>query len=655
MFDKVPTLAALKGDAKKTHIIRVLGEMIPWGFISIFCLGIIGIIFTFNNKIAGSSFVAVLLVAYLISWRLLKFGRLLSAVFIFLASHWIVVTLAVFLGHGIESPLTSQWLVLVAIAGILVGRKAALISTIVAVVLGILVSVLEYTSLSPLHLLALPPLSALIIFLYSAGMLGLVVALSAKVVQETSKDRELTEKEYQRLVENIQETVFLLDPQGKVNYVSPSLETMLGFLPNDILGNHFSELIDKKDLPKALNDFEKVLSEKKHLVTERTLQDKEGRRRSVICSLTPIIEKDQAIGIQGIATDITLRKAAELALSESEEQYRRLIEDSIDGIAILQNERFLFANQSFLSMFDFKTKEQLYEKPLPELIQTGSEGIEDILTKSSLYTKLTSHDVKGIRQDGGMLDIELSFGRVSFKGESALQIIAHDVSKRKRQEELQMTFIDNIVRSRDDDRERLAIELHDELGAALTSISLGIRSLAYMKNKKKSLERIESLRSLTEDTIKRVGHIARGLHPVLLERYGLLVALREHIKEAQDIHEQNIDLHIVDLPESLGKEKDLAVFRIVQEGLANAIKHAKANNVSIIVDSDISTIRITVEDDGVGIEAPLELDENENGSLGLFGIKQRLASLKGNLSIEPTPGGGTTLLATIPGEIHERE
>jgi signal transduction histidine kinase len=199
-----------------------------------------------------------------------------------------------------------------------------------------------------------------------------------------------------------------------------------------------------------------------------------------------------------------------------------------------------------------------------------------------------------------------------------------------------------VVAGQELERTRLARELHDETGQALTSILLGLRTLQEATNPEAALENV---RELVVSTLQDVRRLAIELRPSALDDYGLVPALE---RLTATVSEQGGP--VVDIEAQLGDtrlpgEVETALYRIVQEALTNAMKHAEAGSVSVTLTRTQDSVTVVIEDDGRGIE-PTRGDSDSG--LGLAGMRERLALLNGRLRIESSPDAGTTVVAEVP-------
>jgi signal transduction histidine kinase len=200
-----------------------------------------------------------------------------------------------------------------------------------------------------------------------------------------------------------------------------------------------------------------------------------------------------------------------------------------------------------------------------------------------------------------------------------------------------------VVAAQELERQRLARELHDETGQALTSILLGLRSIEEAGDPDELRGAVAEVRDLVRSTLQDVRQLAVDLRPKALDDFGLVAALE---RLTQSFHEQtgiSIDLQTT-VGERLPAEVETALYRIVQEALTNIVKHARAGTVSVVLMRKETAAAVVVEDDGVGFE-PGRVRED---GLGLVGMRERVGLLGGHLTVESRPGAGTTFVAEVP-------
>ena len=200
-----------------------------------------------------------------------------------------------------------------------------------------------------------------------------------------------------------------------------------------------------------------------------------------------------------------------------------------------------------------------------------------------------------------------------------------------------------VVAAQEEERRRLALELHDETGQALTSILLGLKAIGGAETKEDAQRAEADVRGLVVQALQDVRALAVELRPSALDDFGLGPAVE---RLAQTFGERSgisttVETHLDD---RLPPELETTLYRVVQEALSNVVKHAGAEHVSIVLAQRGSGVAATIDDDGQGFDESLIRPD----ALGLTGMRERLALVGGTLEIESAPGSGTTVAARVP-------
>ncbi len=214
--------------------------------------------------------------------------------------------------------------------------------------------------------------------------------------------------------------------------------------------------------------------------------------------------------------------------------------------------------------------------------------------------------------------------------------VAVELSRR-----VQRNSLRRVIEGQEGERRRLARELHDETGQALTSVLLGLKTFESAEDKPAALAQ---LRELVVATLQDVRRLAVELRPKALDDFGLVAALERLVETFVDATGITVDFESQLGDERLPSEVETTLYRIVQESLTNIAKHAGARRVSVLLVRRGGAVTALVEDDGHGFDAEDEL----RGGIGLEGMRERLALLDGRLTIESNRGTGTSLVAEVP-------
>jgi signal transduction histidine kinase len=222
---------------------------------------------------------------------------------------------------------------------------------------------------------------------------------------------------------------------------------------------------------------------------------------------------------------------------------------------------------------------------------------------------------------------------------AARAAVAVDLSARVTRDSLS-----RVVAAQELERKRLARELHDETGQALTSILLGLKDLEGADDARVRRDVVASLRELVSSTLQDVRRLAVELRPSALDDFGLVAAVK---RLAETFGEQTgitVDVEARLDDERLPSEIETTLYRIIQEALTNVVKHSRARSVSVLLTRKDHSALAVIEDDGRGFDT----EAVDGEGLGLVGMRERVGLLDGRLQIESPEGGGTTVVAEVP-------
>ena len=222
----------------------------------------------------------------------------------------------------------------------------------------------------------------------------------------------------------------------------------------------------------------------------------------------------------------------------------------------------------------------------------------------------------------------------------------------REKEEDRSRLLEQVISAQEEERKRVARELHDEAGQALTSLMLGLKHLQETARDEGARTKAAELRAVASDTLDLMHDLSLELRPSSLDDLGLVAALERYASDYARKHAINVDFHPGTLRDRrLPIEHEITVYRIVQEALTNTAKHAGARNVSVTLEERNGTAVVVVEDDGCGFDPEaLKLSTARARRLGLAGMEERAALIGGRLTVESRPGAGTAVFLEVPAE-----
>ncbi|WP_221251876.1 PAS domain-containing sensor histidine kinase [Desulfuromonas versatilis] len=364
-------------------------------------------------------------------------------------------------------------------------------------------------------------------------------------------------------------------------------------------------------------------------------------------------------GFIEVTEDVTERKRIERKLVENEERLNFALEATRDGLwdfNLTTGE--VYFSPRWVEMLGYRPEEvapeyYTWEKLLhpddrDRVLEALTEHVEG---RAATYEA----EVRMKTEAGGWIWI-LTRGQVvrrDQQGKALRMIGTHtDITDRKRAEE-EIRFLNHqLINLAEEERARLARDLHDEFGQILTTLQLGMETLRNMtrnmgKEAEGQYQRLIGLIALLGDHVRDV---SAQLRPNILDNLGLVSTLQWHIEKfSVQVPDLRVELTVAGEARRLGRDMELALYRISQEALNNTAKHSRAEHAWIELEYGQDQVALTLRDDGLGFD-PQQTRDAENGfkGIGLLGIRERVGALGGTLDIRSEPGRGTAIRVMLP-------
>jgi len=350
----------------------------------------------------------------------------------------------------------------------------------------------------------------------------------------------------------------------------------------------------------------------------------------------------------GCAFDITAAKRAEQDLKEHAMYMDALISNTPLGIVIKdENQLVRFCNPAFEQMFLYNESE-IQGKNLDEVIAPHDSQEAALLTHAVREGGVVHTTARRRRKDGVLIDVELYGVRV-FSGDSFVGAFAiyQDITERKKSEEKLAALRNRLTRAQEEERARIARDLHDDAGQRLALLSIDLEQLkqSSMKLKSSLTQQLEALVKAASEITSDVHNVSRRLHPSQVELLGLPTALSNFCRDFAERNSMEIESENAGLQHKPTQEAALCLFRVAQEAIRNVQKHSGSNRALVQLDEVSGSLRLRISDHGSGFDP--QSAELSHG-LGLLSMEERLHSLGGELFIHSRPGGGTCIEACIP-------
>jgi PAS domain S-box-containing protein len=342
-----------------------------------------------------------------------------------------------------------------------------------------------------------------------------------------------------------------------------------------------------------------------------------------------------------------------VSLKGGEPAYRMLVEAMSEGAATLsRNGAVLYCNRRFAELMS-RPQEKIIGITVQSLLsKTERDRFEAFLVDAQKAVAKGEFNLR--RRDGSLVPVHLSLNRFRGYQGHALGMVITDLSeqKRKQAEEIKQAeatrqlLLEHMLSAQEEERRRIARELHDEAGQLLTSLLVGLRTLGDSQNLPDVKAQGHRLRKIAAQTIDEVGRLARGLHPTVLDDHGLGVALSRYVSEYIRTHNITVDLRLNELDSnSLSSAVQIGLYRIVQEALTNVARHSRAKAVSIKFARLATALEVVIADDGCGFDAQAVAVSSHR--LGIQSMRERAAMLGGTVSFA-SRHKGTKILVRVP-------
>lgn len=266
----------------------------------------------------------------------------------------------------------------------------------------------------------------------------------------------------------------------------------------------------------------------------------------------------------------------------------------------------------------------------------------------------------GLRADGEEFPLEASISQIEQDGKKLYTVMLRDITQRKITEhELEASrqqlreLAVSVLSAREDEKARIARELHDDLGQQLTALKMDLSWLAHrLPNDTVLAEKIQAMKALTNSSVNSIRRIASDLRPTMLDDLGLAPALEWLAQDFAQRTGIKMHLNVANHTHRLTKNAETAIYRIVQESLTNVTRHAAAANVFISTEYTAKGFLLTVRDDGIGIGPG---SRRKAKSFGLLGMRERVHVFGGAIAISGEPGEGTLIEVELPQSVVQED
>jgi PAS domain S-box-containing protein len=497
--------------------------------------------------------------------------------------------------------------------------------------------------------------------------------------------------DYGQLVDLSPDGIFL-SRSNSIFFVNPAAVRLFGAVsPDQIVGQSPLRFFPPERHPQIRERVRQLLMGKSVPAVEETIVGLDGTIREVEIIGT-LFEDLSDRSIQVIVRDITERKRTETALRESEERLSLAFAGAQEGVWDWNLETGAVVYSShWRKMLGYGEDEiephvSVWERLLhPDDRAAVREVVDGVLRgerdytlefrlrhKDGHYIHVLSRGYPVRRADGFVSRIvgthfdlserkraeealrraheELEIRVKERTAELALAnaSLREEMQERERAERARTELLSRLVFAQEDERRRIAREMHDQFGEQLTALGLGIRALKDSCESDPRLAlQVGALEKVAQQLDEDVDHLVWELRPTALDDLGLRAALANYVQDWSVRAGVRADLHTTGLSSArLTSEVETTLYRIAQEALNNIAKHARAENVDVILERRPDYVSLIIEDDGIGFDQPAAGSPHQG--FGLLGMQERAALVGATVQIESAAGEGTTIIVRMP-------
>ena len=492
-------------------------------------------------------------------------------------------------------------------------------------------------------------------------VLGNTVSFSGTLMDvterhESTEKLEKSERRFRALVEHNDSIITLLDRSLNTVFRTKAAERVTGYTDNDRKSMTGIDEIHPDDM----DAFKKTMLTVKAnfgLPVQLTfrLKHKQGHYIWLEATYTNMFHDQDIAAIVVNSRDVTDREQSLEALKESESRYKLLFDaNPVPALVVdMATFNYLAVNRAAVEHYGYSQEEFLTMntediRPIAE-IERYKKWISDDQRPREGYIGSWKHQKK----DGGIIDVELISHKITYGDKPSLLIMVRDVTE-KLKADLEINKINQELRTlsahlqsiREEERIQIARDIHDELGQQLTGLKMDVYALSKKLPDPNAVvkQKITDITELIDEAVRSVRKIAANLRPSILDDLGLVPALEWQSTEVENRFGIKVNFVADTTDLNLSNVVSTNLFRIYQEALTNAVRHANARLINSKLSTENNSIILEITDNGKG----MDLTKDKTGSFGILGIKERVFVMGGNYEFKSELGKGTCLTITIP-------
>ena len=449
----------------------------------------------------------------------------------------------------------------------------------------------------------------------------------------------------------VDEAVVATDGEGRVRYWNRFAEVLYGWDASEAVGRNLRDLVAVAPREGLPLDLAEIAGERAAWAGEVDTLGRGGARfpTYLSCSRLP----GAAGGRLFVAVDLSEVREAEQARRESETKYSYLLERSPTGIFIFQDGRLVFVNPRLADLLGYTRDELLQADPLRVVHAEDQEMLLGI-ARDRLEGRPApeEYECRLVAKSGEIRWVAMRNTLIRHEGRVATLGNVLDVTGRRLMEQRLHELSARLMTIQEEERRRVARDLHDSLGQKLTGIKFLVEAALgepWPEERRGAMGQLRELVPVIQNVVEEVRSISTALRPSILDDLGLLPTIAWHVREFGRIHpgftvEQRLAAAESDVPDELRTP----IFRVLQEATTNVAKHSGASRMVVGLETAGGRLRLWVEDDGIGFRPDAPPADGRPAGVGMGSMRERTQLTGGVFSVRSAPGAGTTVTADWP-------
>ncbi|MGD8548973.1 MAG: PAS domain S-box protein [Desulfobacterales bacterium] len=487
------------------------------------------------------------------------------------------------------------------------------------------------------------------------NLINAIAGLTGRIVERKQGEEALrtSERKYRTLLEITSEGCWLINPDLKTIEVNAALCKMLGYSQDEMLGKTPFDFVDDENRKIFIEQTSKI-SVTAHRSYEITLKKKNGEDLATYFNATTIRDESGEVkGSFAFITDITEKKRAEESLRKSEEQYRNIFKNIQDVYYEVTLDGIIIETSPSIEDVSLYKREEVIGKSLTD-IYVDPKNRDEFLKELLKNGKVTDYEALLTDKNGSQTYCSITAKLVRDKQGNPVKIIGslRNISDRKRAEEMIHALTSELMKSQENERQRISRDLHDNVAQELSAVKIGFETLFDHQPAipPEIRQRVSEMSRTLQESIKAVRDVSYDLRPPALDEMGLVETLVHYCNDFSEDNGINVDFHSAGMKDlNLDFDTEINLYRLIQEGLTNIKKHADAEHVTVRLVAAFPNIILRIEDNGKGFDVQKRMATlTKEKQMGIRSMEQRAKLLQGEMEIQSKPMQGTKIFITLP-------